>query len=123
MVGTGAFPLFGQWVDPRLEQPYQMQTNVGWSHELTADTVLSVDYVNSLGRDLNFRPRVNQRIPGTTIRRVSALLPAPLSPNTNAQPPGAQPRRERVQRADPQRPPPPVERRRLHRVVHAAEGR
>ena len=32
---TGAFPLFGQWVDPRLQQPYQIQTNVGWSHELT----------------------------------------------------------------------------------------
>ena len=62
----------------------QMQTNVGWSHELNADTVLNIDYVNSLGRDLNFRPRVNQRIPGTTIRRISALLPTPLSPDINA---------------------------------------
>jgi hypothetical protein len=46
--------------------------------------VFSVDYVRSLGRDLNFRPRVNQRIPGTTIRRVSVLLPKPLSPDSNA---------------------------------------
>ena len=27
-------PLIGFWADPRLEQPYQLQTNVGWSHEL-----------------------------------------------------------------------------------------
>ena len=45
-----------------------MQSNLGWSHELTADMVVSVDYVNSLGRDLNFRPRVNQRIPGAFVR-------------------------------------------------------
>ena len=29
-------PLFGQWVDPRLEQPETRQASVGWSHELTA---------------------------------------------------------------------------------------
>ena len=29
VVNTGAFPLFGQWVDPRLQQPYQMQSNAG----------------------------------------------------------------------------------------------
>ena len=61
-----------------------MQSNVGWSHELTSDTVFSVDYVNSLGRDLNFRPRVNQRIPGSLSnpRRLAALIPT-LTPNTN----------------------------------------
>jgi outer membrane receptor protein involved in Fe transport len=81
---AGGAPLYGQWVDPRLEAPYAIQTNAGWSHELSPTTVLNVDYVNSKGRDLNFRPRVNQRIPGTQIRRVSALLPAPLSPNANS---------------------------------------
>jgi hypothetical protein len=81
-VAGGAFPLFGQWVDPLLQMPHQIQTNAGWSHELMSNTVLSVDVVYSLGRDLNTRPRVNQRIPGTTIRRVSALLPKPLNPNT-----------------------------------------
>jgi hypothetical protein len=74
-------PLFGQYVDPRLEAPYSIQTNAGWSHELSPNTVLSIDYVNSLGRNLNFRPRLNTRIPGTRIRRVSALLPSPLDPN------------------------------------------
>jgi outer membrane receptor protein involved in Fe transport len=82
-VAGGGFPLFGQYVDPRLQMPYQIQTNAGWSHELTGDTVLNIDFVAALGRDLNFRPRLNQRIPGTTIRRISALLPTPLSPNSN----------------------------------------
>jgi outer membrane receptor protein involved in Fe transport len=84
VVVPGTYPLFGQWVDPLLQQPYQMQTNVGWSHELTSNTVLSVDVVNSLGRDLQMRPRVNQRILGSTVRRITALLPTALNPNTNA---------------------------------------
>jgi len=76
-------PLFGQWVDPLLQMPYQMQTNAGWSHELTTDTVISVDYVNSLGRDLNTRPRLNQRTPGSLSnpRRISAAIGTPLNPN------------------------------------------
>ena len=88
VVNTGAFPLFGQFVDPRLEQPYQIQSNVGWSHELTADMVLSIDYVNSLGRDLNLRPRVNQRIPGSLSnpRRLEAIVPT-INPNV----PGTRP--------------------------------
>ena len=74
----------GFWVDPRLQQPYQLQTNVGWSHELTSNTVIGVDYVNSLGRDLNYKPRVNQFIPGTSTRRISTLLSSNLSPNSSS---------------------------------------
>jgi hypothetical protein len=84
VVVPGTYPLFGQWVDPLLQAPYQIQTNAGWSHELNSSTVFNVDFVNSLGRDLNTRPRLNQRILGTTIRRISALLPTALNPNTNA---------------------------------------
>ena len=88
-VSPGAFPLFGQYVDPRLQQPYQMQANAGYSRELTSSMIVSVDYVNSLGRDLNFRPRVNQRISGTTTRRLAAIVPT-LTPNTNGnRPPSA----------------------------------
>ena len=76
-------PLFGQWVDPLLQMPYQMQTNAGWSHELAADTVISIDFVDSLGRDLNVRQRLNQRTPGSLSnpRRVSAAIGTPLNPN------------------------------------------
>jgi outer membrane receptor protein involved in Fe transport len=80
--GAG-LPLLGFFVDPRLQQPYQLQTNVGWSHELTSTTVIGVDYVNSLGRDLNYKPRLNQLIPGTTTARLSTLLSSNLSPNTS----------------------------------------
>ena len=61
---AGALPLFGQWVDPRLEQPETLQTAVGWSHELSPSTVISADYVHIDGRKLNVRPRLNTRING-----------------------------------------------------------
>ena len=83
-VTPGSFPLFGQWVDPRLQMPYQMQANAGWSHSLNSNTVISADYVNSLGRNLNYRLRLNQiLVPGSspTIRQVSSVLSSPLSPN------------------------------------------
>ena len=82
-VGT---PPFGQWVDPLLQMPYQIQTNAGWSHELTPDTVVSADFVYSLGRDLNTRPRVNQRTPGSLSnpRRISAAIGTNLNPNANS---------------------------------------
>jgi len=80
-VGT---PPFGQWVDPLLQMPMQYQTNAGWSHELDESTVIGADMVYSLGRDLNTRPRVNQRFPGSLSnpRMVSSVvLPAVLNPN------------------------------------------
>ena len=83
-IASASFPLYGQYIDPRLQQPYQMQSNVGYSHELMGNTVVSADFVNSLGRNLNFRPRVNQRIGGgSTLRRIAVLVPG-ISPNTNA---------------------------------------
>jgi hypothetical protein len=80
-VTPGSFPLFGQWVDPRLQMPYQMQTNAGWSHSIDSNTVISADYVSSLGRDLNYRLRLNQFLPGTSVRQVTSVLSSPLSPN------------------------------------------
>jgi hypothetical protein len=62
--------------------PYQMQTNAGWSHQLTSDTVISADYVNSLGRDLNYRLQLNMILPNSTLRQISSVLPTPLSPNS-----------------------------------------
>jgi TonB-dependent receptor-like protein len=75
---------FGQYVDPLLQMPFQYQTNAGWSHQLSSDTVISADFVYSLGRDLNMRPRVNQRILGTTTRRIAAIINSPkFNPNSN----------------------------------------
>jgi hypothetical protein len=76
--------LIGFWADPRLQQPRQLQSNIGWSHQLMADTIVTVDYVNSIGRDLNYKPRLNQLIPGTGTRRISALLSSPLNANSSA---------------------------------------
>jgi hypothetical protein len=58
---TSSIPLFGQWVDPRLQLPYTRQTAAGWSHQLTPNMVFSVDFVRADGRDLNSRPRLNVR--------------------------------------------------------------
>ena len=116
-VTAGAAPLFGQWVDPRLQQPWTRQTNAGWSHELMSNTIVNVDYVRSIGGDLNFRPRVNQRIPGTTIRRLR-IAGTHAQPERHDHPSGDQPRPQRVQRADPLRPPAAVQWHRLHGVLH-----
>jgi hypothetical protein len=79
-------PLFGQFVDPRLEQPEAMQTSVGWSHELAPSTVFTADYVHIDGRKLNARPRLNVRIDPSdpTRRRFSDLNLNPDSANTRA---------------------------------------
>ena len=61
---AGALPLFGQWVDPRLEQPETRQTAIGWTRELSPSTVMTVDYVHIDGRKLNVRPRLNTRVNG-----------------------------------------------------------
>ena len=76
---AGALPLFGQWVDPRLEQPETRQTAIGWSHELASNTVVSADYVTIDGSKLNVRPRLNVLINGA--RRFADI---PFSPNSGA---------------------------------------
>jgi hypothetical protein len=75
-------PLYGQWVDPRLQMPYTRQTALGWSHELTPSTVVSFDFVRADGRDLNTRSVLNVYIPGTTTRRLAFLGLTPNSVNT-----------------------------------------
>ncbi len=81
-------PLFGQWVDPRLETPYTRQFAAGWSHELMTSTVITMDVVVNRGYDLNTRPRINTRPVGqpTAARRVAAIVP--LNPNAAGTRPG-----------------------------------
>ena len=74
-------PLFGQVASPTLEQPYTRQSNIGWAHQLSASTALTVDYVHIDGRDLNIRFRYNYRDPATGLRRLSDLA---IRPNTQA---------------------------------------
>jgi hypothetical protein len=76
---AGGLPLFGQWVDPRLEQPETRQTSLGWSHALSANTVVTADYVHIEGRNLNVRPRLNTLQNG--VRRFADIA---FSPNSSA---------------------------------------
>jgi hypothetical protein len=48
------------------------------------DTVISADYVNSLGRDLNYRLRLNQILPNSSLRQLSSVLGTPLNPDVSA---------------------------------------
>ena len=116
---AGGLPLFGQWVDPRLEQPETMQSSVGWSHELAANTVVTADYVHIDGKNLNIRPRLNT----ADRRRRAAVRRHRVQPELLGHARGDQPRQVGVRRADPRRPAPALARRRLHRLLHAVEGR
>src|SRR6185369_1444979 len=77
---AGALPYFGQWVDPRLEQPETQQTSIGWSHELSSNTVMTADYVHIDGKNLNVRPRLNTKVDGGA-RRFADIA---FSPNSSA---------------------------------------
>ncbi len=77
-------PLWGQWVDPRLQMPYTRQTAFGWSHQFNNSTVLVADFVRNDGRDLNVRPRINTRPVGQpgAPRRLEFLNLQPNAPGT-----------------------------------------
>jgi hypothetical protein len=81
---SGGAPLFGQFLDPRFEMPYSTQLSFGWSHQLTDSSMITADYVNNKGRDLNTRPRLNVYIPGTTTRRLAFLGLSPAAIGTRA---------------------------------------
>jgi hypothetical protein len=78
LVDTSLPPLGGQVQSPRLQQPYTRQANVGWVHQLSPATAVSVDAVRADGRDVNTRLRINQLVNG---RRYLAGLA--LQPNSN----------------------------------------
>jgi hypothetical protein len=79
-----ALPLYGQWLDPRLEMPYTRQLAAGWSHQLSPSTVVTLDFVRSDGRNLNSRPRINVYTPGTRTRRLTFLGLQPNALGTRA---------------------------------------
>jgi outer membrane receptor protein involved in Fe transport len=77
-------PFFGQFLDPRLQMPYTRQFSAGWSHELMANSAVTVDYVQNEGHDLNSRPTINTFIPGTSTRRLAFLGLQPNNSGTRA---------------------------------------
>jgi outer membrane receptor protein involved in Fe transport len=82
-----ALPLFGQFIDPRLEMPYTIQYSAGVSHQVMTNTVLTVDFVRNDGRDLNARPRINTRplgTPSSVPRRLAFLALQPNALGTRA---------------------------------------
>lgn len=79
---TGALPLFGQFTDPLLQMPYTRQASIGWSHELSSSTVVTVDVVRADGRDLNTRPRINTRTIPNGARRLAFLGVQPNAAGT-----------------------------------------
>ncbi len=72
----GALPLLGHISSPRIQMPYSHQASIGWSHQVDDATALDIDYVHTEGRDLGWRPRPNQRLPGAgaTAPRIFADL-------------------------------------------------
>jgi Carboxypeptidase regulatory-like domain/TonB dependent receptor len=73
----GALPLNSHIASPRIKQPFADQTSFGWSHQLDAATAIDIDYVHSDGKDLGWRPALNQRDGNPTgPRHYSTLLAA-----------------------------------------------
>jgi outer membrane receptor protein involved in Fe transport len=60
----GGSPPGGEVTSPLLEQPYSIQSNLGWAHRLSQSMMVSADYVRVDGRDLNMRVRPNVLING-----------------------------------------------------------
>jgi carboxypeptidase family protein len=65
----------GQWLDPKIKDPYNHQFHVGYAHELAANTMVSVDFTHIMGRrelrTLNINPIVNgQRVLAPDFLRV-----------------------------------------------------
>ena len=103
LVNPNIPPLAGEVVSPLLEQPYTLQTNLGWAHELDPSTSVSADYVRVDGRDLNLRLRPNALVGG---RRYPG---GPADPaERDRLPHGAQQGTEPLRRADPRAAAPPV---------------
>ena len=63
---------------PRIKQPYADQLSVGWSRQLDSATAIDIDYVYSKGKDLGWRPAINQRDGSTTAPRHYSKLLAPF---------------------------------------------
>ena len=67
--------LAGEVISPLLEQPYTMQSNLGWARELDPWTAVTLDYVRVDGRELNLRLRPNALVGGRRYLADLAIQP------------------------------------------------
>src|SRR5256885_1968706 len=74
----GALPLNSHIASPRIKQPYADQISAGWSHQLDTATAIDIDYVHSTGKDLGWRPALNQRDGNPSGPRHYSVLLAPV---------------------------------------------
>ena len=63
VIPAGATPA-GEVVSPLLEQPYSIQTNIGYARQISGSMMVTADYVRVDGRDLNMRVRPNVLVNG-----------------------------------------------------------
>jgi Carboxypeptidase regulatory-like domain/TonB dependent receptor-like, beta-barrel len=76
-VNTAQLPLNSHIASPRIKQPYSDQTSFGYSRQLDASTAIDVDYIHSRGKDLGWRPALNQRDGNPSGPRHYSVLLAP----------------------------------------------
>ncbi len=75
IIPSGVIAGTNEVVSPLIEQPYTIQSNIGYAHQLTDTTALTVDYVRADGHDLNLRVRPNVRLNNTPILSGVPLVP------------------------------------------------
>ena len=60
-INTAQLPFNSHIASPRIKQPYSDQTSFGYSRQLDAVTAIDFDYIHTVGKDLGWRPALNQR--------------------------------------------------------------
>ncbi len=94
------------------------------AYQLSDSTVISADYVNSLGRDLNYRLQLEHRFCFEQHAAAALVGPADAAqPELRVRSSGGQPGTEHIQRADHRPAPPPHEGVDSHDRLHALERR
>jgi hypothetical protein len=73
----GALPLNSHIASPRILQPYSDQASFGYSRQLDPVTAIDVDYIHTRGKDLGWRPSLNQRDGNPAGPRHYSVLLAP----------------------------------------------
>jgi hypothetical protein len=76
-INTAQLPFNSHIASPRIKQPYSDQTSFGYSRQLDAVTAFDVDYIHTRGKDLGWRPALNQRDGNPSGPRHYSVLLAP----------------------------------------------